>query len=42
MICLSESYLEASVSSDNDNLNKIGQKLERAHHPGNLKRGDVC
>ena len=42
MICLSESYLDASVSSDNDNLNIDGYKLVRADHPGNLERGGVC
>ena len=42
MICLSESYLDASVSSDNDNLNINGYRLVRADHPGNIKRGGVC
>ena len=42
MICLSESYLHASVSSENDNLNINGYKLVRADHPGNVKRGGVC
>ena len=42
MTCLSESYLDASVSSDNDNLNINGYKLVRADHPGNVKRGGVC
>ena len=41
MICLSESYLDVSVSSDNDNLNLNGYKLVRADHPGNLKRDGV-
>ena len=41
MICLLESYLDASVSSDNDNLNKQGYKLVRADHPGNIKRSNV-
>ena len=42
MICLSESYIDASVSSDNDNLNINWYKLVRADHPGNGKRGGVC
>ena len=42
MIHLSESYLDASVSSDNDNLNINGYKLVRADHPENVKRGVVC
>ena len=41
MICLSESYLDASVSSDNDNLNVNGYKSVRADHHGNVKRGGV-
>ena len=41
VICLSESYLDASVSSDNDNLNINRYNLVRADHPGNEKRGDV-
>ena len=42
MICLSECYLDASVSSDNDNLNINGDKSVRADYPGNVKRGCVC
>ena len=41
MICSSESYLDASVSSDNDNLNINGYKFARADHPGNAKKGGV-
>ena len=42
MICLSESYLDLSVSSDNDNCYIRDYKLVRADHPGNIKRGGVC
>ena len=44
MICLSvlESYLDASVPSNNENLNLNGYKSVRADHPGNVKRGSVC
>ena len=42
MICLSEFYLDASVSSDNDNLNINGYKLVRADHSGNVKKSGVC
>ena len=42
MICLSESYLDSSASSDSDNLYTSDYKLVRADHPGNIKRGDVC
>ena len=33
--------VDASVSSDNDNLNINGYKLVRTDHPGNVKRGGV-
>ena len=39
---LSESYLDSSVSSDNDNLHTKDYKLVRADHPGNVKGGGVC
>ena len=42
MIYLSKSYLDASVSSDNDNLNINGYKLVRANHSGNVKGGGAC
>ena len=42
LICLSESYLDSSVSSDNDNLYIRDYKLVIADHPGNIKRGGVC
>ena len=38
MICLSESYLDSTVSSDNDNLYIRDYKLVRADHPGNIER----
>ena len=41
MICLSEPYLDSSVSSDNDNLYIRDYKLVRAGHPENIKRGGV-
>ena len=47
MICLSESYLDSSVFSDNDNNDNDNlyikdYKLVRADHPGDVKRGGVC
>ena len=41
MICLSKSYLDLSVSSDNDNLYIKDYKLVRADHAGDVKRGGV-
>ena len=42
VICLSESYLDSSIASDNDNLNIKGYNLYRADHPNNVKRDGVC
>ena len=42
MICLSESYLDSSVSSDNNNLYIKDFKLVRADHPVNVEKGGVC
>ena len=42
MTYLSESYLDSTVSSDNDNLYMRDYKLVRTDHPGNIKRGGVC
>ena len=41
MICMSQSYLDLSVSFDNDNLYVKDYKLVRADHPGNVKSGGV-
>ena len=40
--CLSETYLDSSISSENDNLELPGYNLVRANHPTNTKRGGVC
>ena len=40
--CLSETYLDNSVLSDESDLNFPGYKLVRAHYPGNVKKGGVC
>ena len=42
IICLSETYLDSSISSENDNLELPGYNLVRANHPTNTKRGGVC
>ena len=41
VICLSETYLDNSVLSDEKDLNLPGYKLVRADYPGNVKRGGV-
>ena len=42
--CLSETYLDSSVSSDDDNLEIPGYDLFRTDHPSNTKRGSfwIC
>ena len=42
IICFSETYLDSSISSDNDNLELPGYNLVRADNPTNTKRGGVC
>ena len=42
IICVSESYLDLTFSSDNEDINIKGFKLVRADHPNNIKRGGVC
>ena len=42
IICVSESYLDSTFSSDNEDINTKGYKLVRADHPNNIKRGGVC
>ena len=37
VICLSESYLDSSIASDNDDLNIKGYNLHRTDHPNKLK-----
>ena len=41
-ICLSETYLDFTVASDDENLEITGYNLVRANHPANTKRGAVC
>ena len=41
-ICLSETYLDSSISSHNDNLELPGYNLVRADNPTNTKRGGLC
>ena len=41
-ICLSETYLDSSIPSDDNNLEIPGYDLIRADHPSNSKREGVC
>ena len=42
VICSLESHLDSSITSDNDDLNIKGCKLQRADHLNNVKKGGVC
>ena len=42
IICLSETYLDSSIPTDDDNLELPGYNLVRADNPNNTKRGGVC
>ena len=42
IICISESFLDSSFSSDDSTLNLKGYKLVRADHPLDIKRGGTC
>ena len=40
--CLTETYLNSTVASDDKNLEVTGYNLVRSDHPANAKRGRVC
>ena len=42
IICLSETYLDSTTSSDDDNLAILEYNLMRSDHPSNNKHGGVC
>ena len=42
IICLSETYLNSEIPSDDKNLEIAGYNLIRDDHPSNSKRGGVC
>ena len=42
VICLSETYLDSSISSSDDNLEIPGYTLVCADNPNNTKKGGVC
>ena len=42
IICLSETYLNSEISSDDENLEIDGYNLVRGDHLSNSKRGGVC
>ena len=42
IICLSETFLDSSISNDDERINIKGYNLLQADHPSNKKRGGVC
>ena len=42
IICLSETFLDSSIQSDNDNLEISEYNLVRSDYSSNNKRGGVC
>ena len=42
IICISESFLDSTISDDDNILHMEGYDLIRADHPNNIKRGGVC
>ena len=41
-ICLSETFLDLSISNDDERINIKGYNLLQADHPSNKKRWGVC
>ena len=42
ILCLSETYFDSTISSNDSNLIIPGYELYRADHPSNVKRGGIC
>ena len=42
IMCLSETYLNSKIPSDDENLEILEYNLVREDHPSNNKRGGVC
>ena len=42
IICISESFLDSTISDDDNIFHMEGYNLIRADHPDNIKRGGVC
>ena len=42
IVCISETYLDSSITSDNSILEILGYNLIRYDHPSNSKCSDVC
>ena len=42
ILCITETYLDSSISNDDTTLSLPGYNLAWSDHPGNVKRGGVC
>ena len=42
ILCISETYLDSSISNDDTTLSLPGYNLARSDRPGNVKKGGVC
>ena len=42
IVCLSETFLNLEILTDDENLQIPGYIITRADHPSNTKRGGVC
>ena len=42
IVCLSETFLNSSIKSDDHKLKIDGYNLIRSDHPSGLKKGEVC
>ena len=42
ILCISETYLDSSISNYDTTLSLPGYNLAGSDHPGNVKRGGVC
>ena len=42
ILCISETYLNSSVSVDDTTLSLPGYNLVRSDRPSNIKKGGVC
>ena len=42
IVCLSETFFNSEILTDDENLQIPGYSIARDDHPSNTKRGDVC
>ena len=42
IVCLSETFLNSKILTDDENLQVPGYNIARADHPSNINRGGLC